>query len=518
MIISARQIKRGRRSYSAMIRIKNTKRLLSTAKSSFIHDYSILPTSIQYRLPSKEHPALSDSHSNIIRYILEMGDIEGFDWQKNLQMFQKYPMMTAKRLEKRTKRPSNVKMLSSDFIEDSLYNPSYGYFAKQATIFQHDKPIVYKELSGQDEFMQKWISAYDQYDQKMVPVLKQSKENHFQLTKPSLQLWHTPTELFQPYYGEALARYLLVNYKLNQYPYNDLTIYEIGGGNGTLMTNILDFIQRTQPEVYERTRYNIVEISSRLFDKQIKNKSKHSHKVHLINQSVLDWNKPVIEPCFVVALEVFDNLAHDVVRYDINTHQPYQGYVLIDENNDFKEVFSPELNPWTKHFLNLREQSKCTVSSLKNHPLNQHRLLQQLKNAFYPLRNNLSDPEFVPTRLLKLFEILKKYFPNHQLVSSDFSTFDNTVPGYCSPLVQTMHKDRMVNVDSYMVNQGYFDIMFPTNFDVMSELYRLVVGKLCNTSTHADFLSVWADTEVTTTKSGENPMLDLYSNASFLYS
>ena len=78
-----------------------------------------------------------------------------------------------------------------------------------------------------------------QSNNKIVKLLKYRK---------SLQLWHTPTELFHPYYGEALARYILVNYKLNVYPYNDLIIYEMGGGNGTLMCDILNYIRKHQPE------------------------------------------------------------------------------------------------------------------------------------------------------------------------------------------------------------------------------------------------------------------------------
>ena len=76
----------------------------------------------------------------------------------------------------------------------------------------------------------------------------------------------------------------------------------------------------------------------------------------------------------------------------------------------------------------------------------------------------------------------------------------------------------MVNTDTYMVEQGYFDIMFPTDFKVMNEIYKQVTGKECNTCSHAAFLKQWAEIEKTKTKSGENPMLDLYTNADFLHS
>ncbi|GMF05938.1 unnamed protein product [Ambrosiozyma monospora] len=236
-------------------------------------------------------------------------------------------------------------MLTSDFIEDSLYNPSYGYFSKEAIIFQPDAPFQYQQLAGKDDFMDKWLEAYDKYDKERLPVLKHGTKYHnqktstitgsgkksnaktqstkepekkdFQLEKPSLQLWHTPTELFQPFYGEALARYILVNYKLNSYPYNDLVIYEAGAGNGTLMLNILDFLEKNEPEVYERTKYRVIEISSKLFKKQSARLGKHMDKVEIINESILEWKTPVVEPCFFIALEVFDNLSHDVVSFTL---------------------------------------------------------------------------------------------------------------------------------------------------------------------------------------------------------
>ncbi len=41
------------------------------------------------------------------------------------------------------------------------------------------------------------------------------------------QVWHTPTQIFQPYYAHAIARYLVAEYKLHNYPYDDLVIYEL---------------------------------------------------------------------------------------------------------------------------------------------------------------------------------------------------------------------------------------------------------------------------------------------------
>lgn len=64
--------------------------------------------------------------------------------------------------------------------------------------------------------------------------------------------------------------------------------------------------------------------------------------------------------------------------------------------------------------------------------------------------------------------------------------------------------------------QGYFDILFPTDFTVMEKVYRAITGKLTRVSTHEDYLRRWADIEETETKNGDNPLLTWYKNASVM--
>ena len=66
------------------------------------------------------------------------------------------------------------------------------------------------------------------------------------------------------------------------------------------------------------------------------------------------------------------------------------------------------------------------------------------------------------------------------------------------------------------VHQGYFDILFPTNFNVMELMYRAITGKLTRVMSHEEFLRRWAYVEETETKNGENPLLTWYKNASVL--
>jgi hypothetical protein len=264
----------------------------------------------------------------------------------------------------------------------------------------------------------------------------------------SRQLWHTPTELFRPYYGEAIARYLVANYQLSQYPYHDLIIYEMGAGNGTLMLNILDYIRCHHPSVYERTKFKIIEISSSLAKLQASqllrsaDSKGHNSKVEIINKSIFEWDIMVPAPCYFLAMEVFDNFAHDSIRYDPSTEEPLQGTVLISSTGEFYEFYSPTIDPVASRFLRVRH---AATGGHYTTPFPKSKLVRGLKN-FVPFTPNLTDPEYIPTRLMQFFDILGKYFPAHRLVTSDFHELDDTIKGLNAPVVQTRYKRRTVPV------------------------------------------------------------------------
>ncbi|KAK9486498.1 S-adenosyl-L-methionine-dependent methyltransferase [Lipomyces starkeyi] len=457
-----------------------------------IHDYSVRPTTYV-------HLAEEDDYA----------------------IFKKYPTITSSRVAELTsakdpQRPKRVSMLTRDFIDDSLYNPHYGYFARQAMIYSPEKPFEYSKIKNPDEFVNEWSSSYKRYDK----ILEKKPEDPDSIP----QLWHTPTELFQPYYGQAIARYLLLNYLVSLYPYHDLVIYEVGGGNGTLMLNILDYIRETHPDVYERTRYNIIEISGALADKQANHlrtkveSQGFSDKVRIYNKSIFDWTADVPEPCFFIALEVFDNFAHDAIRYNHIDNKPYQGYVVVNDVGDFEEHYTPDLDYWAERFMNLRKEvlPDLDLTKVRGHPLSTLPLLRRMKTMINPLAHDLTPPEYIPTRYIQFLEILNKKFPEHRLLASDFTYLPSSIKGYNSPVVQVMLRKQMITVETYMVLQGYFDILFPTDFELAAALYAKICGRVATVATHSSFLEQWADLEATTTRDGENPMVSFYQNAAFL--
>lgn len=84
-------------------------------------------------------------------------------------------------------------------------------------------------------------------------------------------------------------------------------------------------------------------------------------------------------------------------------------------------------------------------------PMHQSKLVRKLRSSI-PFTRNLSDPEYIPTRLMQFFDILGKYFPGHKLVAADFHELTETVKGINAPVVQTRYKRRTVPVTTPYVS------------------------------------------------------------------
>lgn len=172
-----------------------------------------------------------------------------------------YPLVTAKDLERSNKRPREVRMLASDFIHDSLYNPHYGYFSRQAVLLPHLEETLREEtqqtattksgdgqsgfdfsgMRNEGDFMQAVQARYDSFERnierdaeqqgnpeakqteetvKMQPNVRKSSAEGLEqaqawgramaardanqrvlesdvMAMAARQVWHTPTELFK---------------------------------------------------------------------------------------------------------------------------------------------------------------------------------------------------------------------------------------------------------------------------------------------------------------------------------
>lgn len=351
---------------------------------------------------------------------------------------------------------------------------------------------------------------------------------------------------YKPWYARAVARFLVAQFQ--QRPDSEsqpLLIYELGAGNGTLMRGVLDYLAESEPLLYQRTTYHIIEISPRLSELQQERAGPdHSSRVHVINQDVFAYTgAKENRDCFFLAFEVLDNLAHDLVRFTKDPQsppQPVQATVSISSSGDFVELYTPVEDPLIAEYLHLRSDMPLLPPLHPERPQWWRSL-----EALLPASANLSQPYFVPTKLLKLLKMLHEHFPKHRLLLSDFSSLPDAIPGHTAPVVQTRYKGQTVPCTTYLVQQGFFDIFFPTDFAHLQHLYDAVARQahrqraqlpdfsqesLAKGSTkqdvqrsgldvlsHRDFLEQWGEVDRTQLRNGDNPMLDHYENAAFAF-
>lgn len=269
-----------------------------------------------------------------------------------------------------------------------------------------------------------------------------------------------------------------------------------------------------------------------------------------------------------------DNFAHDVIRYDMQTLEPFQGIVSVDDDGDFEMHYSKVTDPLISSFLGLRGRL--------GHPYPISKLFQAsgwLRKLYsrLPFSANMSKEEYIPTRLLSLLQTLRTNFPRHRLLLTDFSSLPDTIPGENAPVVQTRFRNQTVPCSKLLVQPGAFDIFFPTNFERLRDMYEYILSRpptkshsvadlslptrsnpLTSSSlslslgsdffssrhpttrrtpldgvasasglpvgerkssvfTHAEFLETYADLKKTRLRNGENPMLDFYKNVKFLF-
>ncbi|KIM20204.1 hypothetical protein M408DRAFT_13123 [Serendipita vermifera MAFF 305830] len=449
-------------------------------------------------------------------------------------------------------------MLVRDFIHDSLYNPHYGYFSRRVEIFSPVEPLNFNQMAESAELDATVARLYREYDSTSDP----------RDVTGSRQIWHTPTELFKPYYGYAIAQCLVSEYLLKYFPYEDLVIYEIGAGNGTLALNILDFLKAHYPEVYDRTQYHIVEISSRLAERQRNLLLPRHSMVKINNKDIFAWDTQVYSPCYFLAVEVVDNFPHDAVRYSLNASKPYQGLIALTNSGGIQEVWEPAEDPLILRYLEYQKVIKPGAGPAGFNRFSPY--MNQLRRLL-PFAPNLTETEYLPTKLMTLLELLSQRFPLHRLLLTDFFKLPDTIDGHNAPVVQTRVKNDMIPCSTLAVQPGYFDIFFPTSFEALRDLYETVLSRpltsasarnarpsplstaatplrigadyflsnkygrrspldgMTSTSglpigqrqssvyTHREFMEKYADLEGTRLQSGENPMLDFYQNVKVLF-
>ncbi|CAA0819872.1 Protein of unknown function (DUF185 [Striga hermonthica] len=399
-------------------------------------------------------------------------------------------------------------VLVRDFIHAALYDPERGYFSQRSgSVGVLDKSIKFNQLEGRKAYM-KYLNA----------VYKQSDIS-----------WFTPVELFKPWYAHGIAEAIMRTANLSV----PLKIYEIGGGSGTCAKGVMDYIKLNAPtRVYESMTYTSVEISSSLAQKQLETVGEvgsHLAKFKVECRDAADpngWGHEE-QPCWVIMLEVLDNLPHDLI-FSKNQVAPWME-VWVEKRHeglDLCELYKPIEDPLIASCMEILDLAKDGTTH--------GAMAASFARSIWA--KILSKPRrcWLPTGCFKLLQVLHSALPKMSLIASDFSYLpDVRIPGERAPLVAAKEDGNSLDYNNYLDAKGDADIFFPTDFWLLERMDHYCSGWLRpkqDTSSKkgkkrrtltldtSSFMEEFGLPTKTRTKDGYNPMLDDFKNTKFYLS
>ncbi|PIA36023.1 hypothetical protein AQUCO_03400132v1 [Aquilegia coerulea] len=334
--------------------------------------------------------------------------------------------------------------------------------------------------------------------------------------------------MFLVYYHYLFLR------KINNDPTVWNQIYEIGGGSGTCAKCIMDYIMLNAPErVYKNMTYTSVEISSSLAKQQLETVGEvrsHLSKFRVECRDATDpsgWGDVDSQPCWVIMLEVLDNLPHDII-YSGNQVSPWLEVWLEKQHDNahVSEVYKPIQDPLIGRcieIINLDKDNSTMGSSAVS-------TAKSIWSKVFPKPRR----SWIPTGCLKLLEVLHGALPKMSLIASDFSYLpDVSIPGERAPLVSTKKDGKSSDLKSYLDAKGDSDIFFPTDFWLLERIDHYCSGSVSLWKDKSSkkgkkrrtitlgtdqFMGEFGLPSKTRTKDGYNPLLDDFKNTKFYIS
>ncbi|KAM7258946.1 hypothetical protein ACFE04_014687 [Oxalis oulophora] len=391
-------------------------------------------------------------------------------------------------------------ILVRDFIHKALYDPKNGYFSQRSkSVGVIDRSIKFSNFAGRKAYMNHLDKIYKQSDIS----------------------WFTPVEIFKPWYAHGIAESILRTTNLSV----PLKIYEIGGGSGTCAKGIMDYMKLNAPDrVYNNMTYTSVEISPSLAAKQretVGDVLSHSSKFRVENRDAADrskWGDVQQQPCWVIMLEVLDNLPHDLIYSENQTSPWLEVWVQKQlERETPSEIYKPLQDPLIARCIEILEMDKDKARKST--------FVKNMWAKLFPRPQSC----WLPTGCLKLLETLHGVLPKMSLIASDFSFLpDVKLPGERAPLVSTKKDGQSSDYSSYLDAKGDADIFFPTDFWLLERMdhycsgWRTLPednksskqGKKRRTFTldTSAFMEEFGLPTKTRTKDGYNPLLDDFKN------
>ncbi|XBI67480.1 hypothetical protein VPH35_046827 [Triticum aestivum] len=312
-------------------------------------------------------------------------------------------------------------------------------------------------------------------------------------------------------------------------------IYEIGGGSGTCAKCVLDYMMlNAPPKVYNNMKYISVEISSSLAEKQLETVGEvqsHLSKFTVEHRDATDvagWGSKDPQPCWVLMLEVLDNLPHDLV-YSPDQVSPWMEVWIekVNGSSQVCEVYKPLQDPLVSccsEIVGMNEENPSLREKLSF-------AAKGLISKVFPKPRRA----WLPTGCLKLLDTLHQALPSMSLIASDFSYLpDVSIPGDRAPLVSSKKDGKTLDHPNYLDARGDADIFFPTDFLLLEQIdhhcsgfskdqmnrgaFKPVKSRRTIILDSAAFMEEFGLPLKTRTKDGYNPLLDDFRNTKFYLS
>lgn len=109
--------------------------------------------------------------------------------------------------------------------------------------------------------------------------------------------------------------------------------------------SILDFFKNYSLDIYKNLDYILVEISPQLAqvcEDRLSKKHRELYKddrIKIYNSSILDFNKKINDHCFIIGMEILDNMPHDRVYLE-DGEITKQAMIEISEDKNGNEVLN----------------------------------------------------------------------------------------------------------------------------------------------------------------------------------
>lgn len=287
-------------------------------------------------------------------------------------------------------------------------------------------------------------------------------------------------QFYDPIVTQCIAKWLLVDYKLNAYPYYDLNIVnvftdlrqavKIAKGMMTYFQSVLS------KGMFERIKYFIIPLYNDHTVTTEKLLNGIPGDVRLVENAAIfppsgsniDMEKPfsIEDPVYVLMLnDIIKNLSHDLVRFSNELNQWQQCYMDIHTDGTRSKRFDEDMDFWCQYSLRM--------------------VLDQ--------DQHLEDEFHVPTRLVQLFDMLKICAPEHKMFAID-------VPQRWQPSFWTMVKfllGRNSIPRSQLTGPSIDEhtMHFIANFNEIQKIYSNVneSAKYCEVEDLAEFVDQWTD-------------------------